>query len=388
MKKILFILIVTIASLNAKPCITDIYFGNGVWNDREDAIDNRHYLKKFMLYKTITRLDPSKNKKDYRFRYIHNPSHGVIDDLIETFWQLYQSGQISYPYFYNQSAMLSVATGDITKNEIWEKINAAITDYNNDIVTMLHKYQEESFDQKHNVLLVAHSQGNLFGNKMYTMLTDKQKQKFRMVSVATPAYYVKVPGQTSPYVTVTEDPVINIIPNALDGNVDGIGHEFVSTYLVGSINAPRKIALHIKSAYDNLMQTTSCAQYDFTRVWMPTFGLLNVYGSVDGVDELVGEITLEQSDAILDNSTGRYSCPKGSDSVYWGDDNYIGNNWTYNYIDDRYNSWIPGQYITSRSYLDDISYTNDTVRKDTKCVTLSLNEDGDLYKIISDMFPE
>ena len=56
MKKILFILIVTIASVNAKPCMTDIYFGNGVWNDKEDAIDNRHYLKKFMLYKAITKF--------------------------------------------------------------------------------------------------------------------------------------------------------------------------------------------------------------------------------------------------------------------------------------------------------------------------------------------
>ena len=387
MKKILFILLVTISSLNAKPCMTDIYYGNGVWNDRDDAVENETALREFMLFRANIRLDIQKEGIGYTFKYIHNPSHGVIDDLIETFWQLYQSEQISYPYFYNQSAMLSVATGNITKNEIWEKINAVVTDYNNDIVTMLHKYQEESFDQKHNILLVAHSQGNLFGNKMHTLLSDAQKKKFRMVSVATPAYYVKEPGQTSPYVTVIQDPVINTIPNALDGNVDGIGHEFVSTYLVGSINAPKKIALYVKSAYDNLMQTTTCTEYKFTVVTMPTFGVLNVYGNIEyGKDELVGTITLEKSNAVWDDNNKEYKCHP-EDSFYWGGGNYCCDNWT-TYKDDKNNNWIPGQYITSRSYLDSISGTTDTVRKDSQCAKISLEKGGNLYKMIYDMFPE
>lgn len=340
-----------------------------------------------MLREAILQLDQTKEGVDYRFGYIHNPSHSTIDDLIETHWQLYQAQQISYPYFYTISAMLSEITGNIPADEIWGIINNVVTDYNNDIVTMLHKYQEESFDQKHNVLLVTHSQGNLFGNKMYTFLTDKQKQKFRMVSIATPASYVKVPGQFSPYVTVVGDPVINIIPNALDGNVDGIGHEFVSTYLVGSINAPRKIALHVKSSYDDLLQTTSCTEYKFTRVTMPEFGILKVDGNIDyGKDEEVGRVTLEIHDANWDDIQELYTCTPSKNSVHWGGNNYIGDNWTD--FNGTYNQWIPGTHISNHSTLDNSSSIKDTVLYDNQCITISLEKNGELYQMIYDMFPE
>jgi len=230
---------------------------------------------------------------------------------------------------------------------------------------------------------------------MYTLMSDAQKEKFRMVSVATPASYVKVPGQTSPYVTVAGDYVIGPIPNSLSANAFGFGHTFIGTYLNlgggafgdGSNSAPPLIASHVKSAYDNLRQTSTCAEYEFTRVWMRSFGVLNVYGNVDGEDELVGEVTLEKSEAILDSNNNRYVC-EGEDSFYWGDDNYSGQNWTYNYEDDRVSSWIPGQYITSRSYLDNISSIKEVVRKDAQCVTITLEKDSDLYAVIYDMFPE
>lgn len=218
MKKILFIISMAIVSIYAKPCMTDIYFGNGVWNDREQAKKSKDELRKFM-FKANTLLDPLQEGTTYRFGYIHNPSHGIIDDLIETHWQLYQSEQITYPYFYTMSAMLSEVTGNITADEIREIINNVVTDYNNDVVAMKNIYQNASFNQRHNVLLVAHSQGNLFGNKMYTLLNDQEKAKFRMVSVATPAGYVKTPGQTSPYVTLIDDWVIAPIPGSLRGGV-------------------------------------------------------------------------------------------------------------------------------------------------------------------------
>ena len=394
MKRILLFITLSLVALYAKPCMTDIYTLNGVNTSdisingkASEARENMKRLKKFMLYwgNPITRLDPQKNGKEYQFRYVYNPSYGLRDDMLETYYQLKESGQISEGYF---TFILNITTGDLTIKEAVKKYKEIVSRYERDVQGIYNAYNTSSFSQKHNLLLVAHSQGNLMGNKIYTMLTDAQKKKFRMVSVGTPANHVMKPDQTAPYVTARDDFVINGVYGALSGNVDGIGHNFINVYLGSSFEARTQIALYVKSAYDNLIQTTSCAQYDFTRVWMPTFGLLNVYGSVDNVDELVGEITLEQSDAILDNNTGRYACPKGNDSVYWGDDNYIGINWTYNYKDNRDNNWIPGQYITSRSSLDDRSDTNDTVRKDTKCVTISLNKDGDLYNVIYDMFPE
>jgi len=288
MKKIILLFTVITGILSAKPCMTDIYFGNGVWNDKDDAEDNKNSLRKFMLFQAQanTRLNPNQEGIDYDFKYAHNPSYSYIEDLIETYWQLHQSGQIPYPFFYTISSILSQMTGNITENEIREKIGQAVSHYNDDVVAMLHTYQNESFSKHHNVLLVAHSQGNLWGNKMYTYFSDKEKKKFRMISVATPAAYVLNIGQTSPYVTASGDAVIGSIPNSLPGNVDGLGHEFVDTYLAGSINAPRRIASYVKAAYDELKAKATCNTYDYI--------YLNIYyqtATIQALGKISGIIT-------------------------------------------------------------------------------------------------
>jgi len=386
MKKIIFILILAFTVTEAKPCMTDIYFGNGVWNTPTQASKSLRRLRRFMKTNYNAQLERDKEGQIYQFMPpMYNPSRGTIEDLLETFWQLKESGQIDEGYFMSKWNLLTANRGP---TELRKAINRVATTNTVDVNRMYNTYNNTSFSKKHNVLLVAHSQGNLFGNKIYTMFTDAQKNKFRMVSVGTPANHVMEPNQIAPYVTARDDFVINRISGALAGNVEGFGHTFIGTYLGSSFEARTNIAQHVKSAYENLMKSSTCGGYAFTRIWMRTFGLLNVYGDIDGEDELVGKITLEQSDAILNDDNRTYRCTEKADSVYGGEDNYIGINWTSNYEDDKYNSWIPGQYITSRSYLDDVSDINDSVLKDTKCVTISLNKDGDLYNMIYDMFPE
>jgi hypothetical protein len=163
--------------------MTDIYFWNGVWNDRDDAIVNRDKLKQFMLFKANIKLDPSRNKLDYTFKLAYNPSIEKTDDLMETFYQLRESGQISNGYF---QWMFNLLNNDEHISP-QEKILEIISTYEGDASDMYQMYQNASFSKYHNVLLVAHSQGNLFGNKMYMLMSDAQKQKFRMVSIATPA---------------------------------------------------------------------------------------------------------------------------------------------------------------------------------------------------------
>jgi len=385
MKKIFFILILTVGTLYAKPCTTDIYFGNGVWNTRTQGEDGMWALRRFMQNGALSPLtiEDEKNKL-YAFKHAYNPSHGTLLDLVETFWQLKESGQITEEGFHGYYAgLLSSRDGQ----HYHERLQEIIANYNADINMMYNQYKNSSFNQKHNILLVAHSQGNLFGNKIYTMLTDTQKKKFRMVSVATPANHVMKPDQTAPYVTARNDLVIGLIHDSLTGNVDGFGHGFIGTYLGSSFEARTQIALHVKSAYDDLMQTTTCTEYKFTVITMPTFGVLNVYGNIRyGQDELVGTVTLPKSAAVLNDDNKTYRCPS-EDSFYWGGDSYCCYNWT-TYKDDKNNNWLPGQYITNRSDLDHKLGTTDTVRKDRDCVQVSLIKDGDLYNIIYDMFPE
>jgi len=292
MKKIVLFLIFGLVSLYAKPCMTDIYFGNGVWNKEKDAITSQRALRRFMQYQAVTQLDPQKEGETYRFGHAYNPSRGTMDDLIETFYQLKESGQITGGYFFT---VYSVLAAESNGEEFLQKLQTIISNYDGDVNTMYQLYTNASFNQKHNVLLVAHSQGNLFGNKMYTLMSEAQKKKFRMVSVATPADHVAGGG---PYVTASGDYVINPIPGALPSNVDGVGHTFIGTYLNGSINAPRKIALYVKSAYDNLLQISSCGGYD--QIFMHMYGLnyIKVYGSPSGTyaTEEIGTVALKTYD--------------------------------------------------------------------------------------------
>lgn len=381
MKKIVLFLIFGLISLYAKPCMTDIYFGNGVWNTEKEAINSKRALKRFMQYQAVTQLDPQKEGETYRFGHAYNPSRGTVDDLIETFWQLKESGQITDGYFL---AVYSALAAESNGEEFLQKLQTIISNYNGDVNAMYQLYTNASFSKKHNVLLVAHSQGNLFGNKMYTLMSDAQKNKFRMVSVATPADSVAGGG---PYVTASGDYVINSIPNVLPSNVDGFGHTFIGTYLNGSINAPRKIALYVKSAYDNLSQSSTCGGYD--QIFMHMYGLnyIKVYGTPSGTYATVelGTVSLDMYDppikvVIPDVPEDRVIYVCSQPSIFYGDlDLFSGS-----YGNDSL-SYKPGTIYDKETLegREGLSYTI-TSSDGKKCADVSFT--GELYDLALSAF--
>ena len=87
------------------------------------------------------------------------------------------------------------------------------------------------FKLSHKVLLVSHSQGNLFANRIYdTIEPIGYHDYFANLQVASPASKVKaIKGD---YVTLFGDPIINPIPGSMPGNSIGeVGHSFVEAYL-------------------------------------------------------------------------------------------------------------------------------------------------------------
>jgi len=367
MKKILFILILVFTVSEAKPCMTDIYFGNGVWNTRSQTIESTITLKKFMLYKAITRLDAQKEGVEYEFKYAYNPSYGKINDLIETFWQLKESGQISDGYF---GAVYAALTWE-EDTEFYNKLSEVISKYESDVDAMFTLYQTSSFSKRHNVLLVAHSQGNLFGNKMYTLMNEAEKKKFRMISVGTPADHVMKPNQTEPYVTLVQDPIITGLPDALPGNTDGFGHTFISAYLNDSINAPRKIALYVKSTYDDLMQTASCSTYDYIALFVYALDpKIRVSGKVSGVfkNETIAEIPITDYYTVSNMGECGSQYPPIFDHPALGSLN----------INDEA-TWLSPIYTADEAEMKKSSLLK-YESLDGRCVTVSF--DGELYETV------
>jgi len=219
-------------------CMTDIYFGNGVWNDEFGA--RAGMIALFGEFYETGIFDEKKHHFGLAFNI---GTSGSYNDIIETYWQLIESGQISAEigFFSSMYRIMNAYEADslITKGMrelkeyVDEKLPDIIDTLNTNYGTMFSKYQNISFKNGHRVLLVAHSQGNLFGNYMYGMF-DWQKEYFRMIGLASPASYVAGGG---PHITVRRDP-IRLIPNNLEWNVEGHWHSFLGTYLAEKYSTP------------------------------------------------------------------------------------------------------------------------------------------------------
>lgn len=59
---------------------TDVYFGNGVWNNNEDADSGKIALQRFIKFKLAI--------EDIKVKLAFNHTYGPRRDLIETFYQL------------------------------------------------------------------------------------------------------------------------------------------------------------------------------------------------------------------------------------------------------------------------------------------------------------
>lgn len=387
MKRLFVLLLLIVYLLEAKPCMTDIYFGNGVWNTEKQAIENMKELRKFMQYRAATPLliEDEKNQL-YSFKYAYNPSRGTVDDLVETYWQLYESGQISDGYF--ASVYLVLAGGAGTSNEAFlAKLRAIINIYNNDANAIYQPYYNASFSKNYNVLLVAHSQGNLLGNKIYSFISDQEKARFRMVSVATPANHVMMPGQTSPYVTAVGDPVISAIPNALEGNVDGIGHEFIPTYLNGSIDAPGDIALHVKTAYNELSSSSTCGGYSSVYMKMfKDFSKLKIFGSPTGanVSYEIGDITLDPYNPPIEklrpDGSNYYICSEPQ--IFYGNLDYFNGDMQADSL-----GWKPGD-IYDKTTLEIRKNIKVTITSSDRLKCADVDMGSEIYDIVNDALDE
>jgi hypothetical protein len=131
------------------------------------------------------------------------------------------------------------------------------------------------------VLVVGHSQGNLYANAAHTNLAHDQSglpmEAFGVVAVATPSARVAGGG---PHVTRADDLVINAVrllyPDTLDGNVangnadgDWTHHGFIDGYLDGDLSGPLIIGdvLSVANGLDWPTPTVGRGPITVTMTW-------------------------------------------------------------------------------------------------------------------------
>jgi hypothetical protein len=242
------------ASIVIDECKTDIYFGNGVWNNRTIATKSLKKLQDFM--------QNNLQAHSLGFKLAFNHTYGKRRDLIETFYQLKELGQISTGYFHFLSR-ISTPEYAVLFTDFY--LDAMISEEAKDLDTIVKNY-EDSIKSGHRVLLVSHSQGNLYGLRAFESLPPWMQPYFRQVSVATPANQVAHNGD---WVTDSGDLVIKglldalMLQNSLPANTTNkasnstfSGHEFVPIYLQGD-DTSKKMAAAIQSNLQTLSDMTS-----------------------------------------------------------------------------------------------------------------------------------
>ncbi|CAG0942839.1 hypothetical protein BROC_02021 [Candidatus Brocadiaceae bacterium] len=291
-----------------------VFFGNGVWNDAESADKSRRLLQDVLeTHISGTNLDGT-----ITYKLAHNPSDGYLEDLLETFEQDLQT---SYSLFWNYLAEWDTMP-DFLQDKILaiaKEVDAAVVSANPSVQEHVALYNQYLSEGKM-VVLVAHSQGNLYGNIAYLGIDPQYIDGFGMVSVANPDSYVAGGGS---YTTIDEDLIIGSIPLALLPNLDNFfgplnwgdiwgGHNFIKSYMAPGYKAETKILNDVVTMINKLM--TSNARTEAIEI-VNTYNLLSVVCGNPGTTL----VTIPQDAYITEISTYHWcdeGQPAGTHSLY------------------------------------------------------------------------
>ncbi len=230
---------VSVFALSIDECKMDIYFGNGVWNTAKQAKENVKALEERIIKREIVKGDPALQAKYGEVKLQYNWGGGTMIDVLETYYQLKKEGQVNDLEFFMVMMIITGGNAELSTyatGVMLESMPFIAEAEQENVDMMMQKYYNESFRYSHRVLLVSHSQGNMFANRVFDSINPSGfKEYFANVQVASPASSVH--ASVGDYVTGFVDPIINQIPGSMESNadLDGFGgHTFVEAYLDSS----------------------------------------------------------------------------------------------------------------------------------------------------------
>lgn len=214
LKIVLLLSLFSVASFANLPkideCKSDLYYANGILIQKSKFEAEKIWEEKALALLSNT-PEFSKNIQEYKVAYNH--SDGVVSDLFESFIQKTEAEpelKVTWEAFKLFVGLKLKKADDLLG--LAESVNSSIESY--DLTEQVKAYKD-SIKNGHGVIVISHSQGNLFTNRAYARLDDWMKPYFNNMGVATPAHEVASGG---PYVTFDNDP-IHYIPNSLEDNL-------------------------------------------------------------------------------------------------------------------------------------------------------------------------
>ena len=238
-----------------------IFFGNGVKTIEKQAYESRNKIQK-LLKSTL----PPEIFNTLEFDIAYNGTHSLPLDLLESSIQLL-SGNISkfwrylfgldpIPEWFSEKFILLAGALDKSALLTTDSLARHVNTYKTAIA------------EGKKVILVAHSQGNLFGNQAYNLLNSRERQSFGMISVANVDNNVLGNFTTdAPYTTLNSDKVILALIAAqlalptspMKPNTDNLieagdfwGHSFIDSYMLEGSHSATQITSDIVTLLNDL----------------------------------------------------------------------------------------------------------------------------------------
>lgn len=237
---------------------TEIYFVNGTWNSYAQARSKMVLVRD--AYKES--LEAQYPGQVFEFKMGYNHSDGIVQDVLEVIRQkLDEIDDLDARQLTPKQYLLLFMTANEFEDEVPEAAKPlanTIADYyatratESETATALIRKNLTDLQEGRRVLLISHSQGNLFANQSVAALMNTYGGNIGMVSVATPT---ALTYNNSPYYTAHDDLLINLIRtvfNVLPSNVDNdpgffndrrdfTKHHFVESYFAEGLASRTKI---------------------------------------------------------------------------------------------------------------------------------------------------
>lgn len=239
---------------------TAVLYVNGIDNSKDDAFEAAEKVKDLSeLFKANLDKDNSGNSALFH-GYQYNRTEGLGLDIIESAAQKIRSylPNVLNPYkVWSQYLRIGTLPSSLSNSEVLEALAIDLENVRQDVLNLPIVAQDTILlaqrlggylanDRK--VLLVSHSQGNLFANEAFNVLKNgisSEKLKFyKNLMVATPANYNATNG---PWMTLDSDKVIKLV--GLPSNYaakdseelkkfkqkDSLVHNFLKIYATSSL---------------------------------------------------------------------------------------------------------------------------------------------------------
>jgi len=230
---------------------TYVFYGNGMFNSENTA------TKSYKYFEGKLRVEGGLPEDEWIFDLSYNHDERLFPifqvfrqrqgESASTFWR-WINGLSLAPDWFREKALELASRGDL---------NQMVGDA--DLRRHVQRYKTVLMEGSR-VLVVGHSQGNLYANSAYTILAndsdDLPMEAFGLVAVATPSSLVAGGG---PHITRTDDLVIDAVrffySGTLRGNVtndntdsDWKHHSFIDSYLDGDRSGPMIISSVLSKA--------------------------------------------------------------------------------------------------------------------------------------------